>query len=84
MVIRRSLLITLLIAVVLLTACAGPIGMAYTATSTGSWAVTGKTPTEHSASYITDADCSILNIFNNEYVCEYNKNSARTYNRNPL
>ena len=84
MVIRRSLYFTLLIAVVLLTACAGPIGMAYTATSTGSWAVTGKTPTEHSASYITDADCSMLNIFNNEYPCEYNRNPALTYNRNPL
>ena len=84
MVIRRSLYFTLLIAVVLLTACAGPIGMAYTATSAGSLAATGRTPTEHSASYITDADCSMLNIFNNEYPCEYNRNPALTYNRNPL
>jgi len=84
MVIRRSLYFTLLIAVVLLTACAGPMGVAYTAASTGTLVTTGKTPSEHSASYITDADCSILNIFNNEYVCEYNRNRAITYNRNPL
>ena len=66
------------------TACVGPMGVAYTAASTGSLVTTGKTPTEHSASYITDADCSILNIFNSEYICEYNRNRAITYNRNPL
>jgi uncharacterized membrane protein len=85
MVIHRSLVITLVALVSLaVSACAGPIGWAYTATSAGSMAVTGKTPTEHSASYVTDADCSIFNIFNNEYICEYNRNPALTYNRNPL
>jgi hypothetical protein len=69
----------------LLTSCATPIGIAYTATSAGTVISTGKTPTEHLASKLTDADCSIWDaVVNLAYICEYNKNPARTYNRNPF
>jgi len=80
---NRSLLITLLS--ILLSACAGPIGMAYTATTTTSLVTTGKSIPEHAASEITEADCSIWDaIADFAYICEYNKNPAVTYNRNAL
>ena len=66
-----------------LTACAGPIGMAYTAASGTSLVTTGKSIPEHTASSITEADCSIWNaVVDFAYICEYNKNPAVTYNRN--
>ena len=68
--------------VLALTACAGPIGMAYTAASGTSLVTTGKSIPEHTASSITDADCSVWNaIVDFAYICEYNKNPAVTYNR---
>ena len=77
---------TLLILLTLsLTACATPIGIAYTAASTGSFAATGKTPTEHAASRLTDSDCSVWDaVVNLAYICEYNRNPGVTYNRNPF
>jgi len=85
MVNHRTNSLALLIAVTaLLSACAGPIGLAYTATSMTSLASTGKSIPEHAATSITDADCSLLNIFDGEYVCEYSRNPARTYNRNGI
>jgi len=77
--------ILLIVLTTLLTACATPIGIAYTATSAGSFATTGKTPTEHLASKLTDSDCSIWDaVVNLAYICEYNRNPAVTYNRNPF
>jgi len=77
----KTLLIIALISI--LTACATPIGMAYSVTSTTSLVSTGKTIPEHTASKLTGADCSIWDaIADFAYVCEYNKNPALTYNRN--
>jgi hypothetical protein len=86
MVIRRSLYFTLLIAQALvptqLTGCAGPMGMAYSAASTGSLAVTGQTPTEHMAGKLLDAKCSVWDsVVDLAYICEYNRDPATTYNR---
>jgi len=72
-----------LMTVILLTSCAGPMGLAYTAASGTSLATTGKSIPEHGASRLTEADCSIWNaIVDFAYICEYNKNPALTYNRN--
>jgi hypothetical protein len=67
---------------ILLTSCAGPMGLAYTAGSTGTLITTGKSIPEHGASQITEADCSVWNaIVDFAYICEYNRNLAVTYNR---
>ena len=84
LLIVRTLVIVLATAVIA-TACAGPIGIAYTATSAGTAVATGKTIPEHTASKLTDSDCSIWDaVVNLAYICEYNKNPAVTYNRNPF
>jgi len=76
-------ILTVLLATLALTACAGPVGLAYTAASTGTALTTGKTIGEHGASKLTDADCSVWNaVVDLAYICEYNRNSAYTYNRN--
>ena len=83
LVYTRMKLVLALSTVLALTACAGPIGMAYTAASGTSLVTTGKSIPEHTASSIAEADCSIWNaIVDFAYICEYNKNSAYTYNRN--
>lgn len=70
------------VAVLTLTACAGPAGIAYTAASTGSLAVTGQTPTEHMAGKLLDAKCSVWDsVVDLAYICEYNRDPATTYNR---
>jgi hypothetical protein len=77
--------ILVILSIALLTSCAGPIGIAYTATSAGTWISTGKTIPEHTASRLTDADCGIWDaVVNLAYICEYNRNPAVTYNRNPF
>jgi hypothetical protein len=57
----------------------------YTPVSIGTTAITGKSPGDHALSLATDADCNIWNnVVDLAYYCEYNKNPARTYNRNPF
>jgi len=74
-----------LMTVVLLTSCAGPMGLAYSTASGTALVTTGKSIPEHGASRLTDADCSIWNaVVDFAYICEYNKNPAVTYNRNPF
>lgn len=74
-----------LMTVVLLTSCAGPMGLAYSTASGTALVTTGKSIPEHTASKITEADCSIWNaVVDFAYICEYNKNPAVTYNRNPF
>jgi len=85
MVIRRSIVITLLSTIVglMLSACAGPLGLAYSTASGTALVTTGKSIPEHGASKLTDADCSVWNaVVEFAYICEYNKNPAVTYNRN--
>jgi hypothetical protein len=80
----RQLIILLTIAQ-LATGCAGPVGIAYTVTSTTTRATSGKTMPEHTAGRLTDSDCSIWNaVVDLAYICEYNKNPGVTYNRNPF
>jgi len=77
--------ILLILSLALLTSCATPIGIAYTATSAGTLISTGKTIPEHTASKLADADCSIWNaIVDSAYICEYNRNPGITYNRTPF
>ena len=78
-----KILLTTITSITLLTSCAGPTGVAYTATSTGSLVTTGRSVPEHAASRITDSDCSIWDaVVDFAYICEYNRNPAVTYNRN--
>lgn len=78
-------LIILLTTAQLATGCAGPMAIAYTVTSTTTLATTGKTIPEHTAGRLTDSDCSIWNaLVDLAYICEYNKNPAYTYNRDPF
>jgi hypothetical protein len=78
-----KIIVTLLTS--LLTACAGPAALSYSAVSLG-WAATGgKSPSEHVASWLTDADCDIGHAVRNlAYVCERNRDPARVYNRDPF
>jgi len=77
--------ILLILLATLLSACAGPMAVTYTAVTAGSLVSTGKTPTEHVASKLTGADCSIWDaVVDLAYICEYNRNPAVTYNRNPF
>ena len=60
-----------------------PVGIAYTAGSTATLVSSGKTPVELGASRLTDANCSIWDaVVDLAYICEYNRNPVRTYNRN--
>jgi hypothetical protein len=69
--------------VLALSACAGPIGMAYSGASITSAVATGKSIPEHGASTVLDADCSLYNYLfdNKDYYCE-TQDISRTYNRN--
>jgi hypothetical protein len=77
-------ILLLAMATVTTTACMTPMGIAYSTTSTATLVTTGQTTTEHIASKLTDSDCSIWNaVVDFAYICEYNRNPAVTYNRNP-
>jgi hypothetical protein len=58
-----------------------PVGIAYTAVSTGTTVATDKTIGDHAASAATGADCAVKNIFDGKYYCEVRDISV-TYNRN--
>ena len=78
-----KILLTTITSITLLTSCAGPVGVAYSAASGASLVTTGRSVPEHAASRITDADCSIWDaVVDFAYICEYNRNPAVTYNRN--
>ena len=82
---NTRIIILLAVVTTITTACMTPMGIAYTTGSTATLVETGKTIPEHTASKITDADCSIWNaIVDLAYICEYNKNPALTYNRTPF
>ena len=50
----------------------------YTVASVGTWAVTGRSLTDHGASGVTGHDCNMTQPFKGEYYCEkivvYNQN----------
>lgn len=50
----------------------------YTVASVGTWAVTGRSLTDHGVSGITQHDCNMTQPFKGEYYCEkkvvYNQN----------
>ena len=56
--------------------------LAYTAASTGSMVVTGKSLTDYGATYVTGNDCKTLQLFEGKYYCE-DREPGTTYNRNP-
>ena len=55
---------------------------AYTAVSTASFVITGKSTTDHALTVIVpNADCNVTNVVNDKYYCEQ-RDPARTFNRN--
>ena len=42
----------------------------YTVASVGTWAVTGRSLTDHGASGVSGHDCNIIQPFKGEYYCE--------------
>lgn len=55
---------------------------AYTAVSTASFVITGKSTTDHALTAVVPmADCNITNTVNDKYYCEV-RDISRTYNRN--
>jgi len=73
---KRSILIALLsVATVTLNGCA-----AYTVASVGTFAVTGKSLSDHGTSLVTRGDCNITHPFKSQYYCEM----PVVYNQNPF
>ena len=55
---------------------------AYTAVSTASYVITGKSTTDHALTVIVpNSDCNVTNVVNDKYYCEQ-RDPARTFNRN--
>ena len=55
---------------------------AYTAVSTASFIVTGKSTTDHALTAIVPmADCNVANVIDDKYYCEQ-RDPVRTFNRN--
>lgn len=46
------------------------IDLSLTAAGVGVWGVTGKSPTDHTLSYITDKDCQTMRIVTDDRVCQ--------------
>lgn len=59
-------------------------GCAYTAASTATWAVTGKSTGDHTLSIATQNDCNTYKLATGEqdYLCERARDPADVYNRN--
>ena len=60
-------------------------GCAYTAVSTGSYVLTGKSVGDHAASVVTQNNCDATRyvIGRQDYWCERARELGTTYNRNP-
>lgn len=60
-------------------------GCAYTAVSTGTYVLTGRSIADHSASLATGADCNTTSyiIGKQDWLCEQPREPGTTYNRNP-
>ena len=61
-------------------------GCAYTAVSTVTWAVTGKSIGDHTASLATQNDCNTYKfaVKEQDYPCERARTPDSTYNRDPF
>jgi len=69
----------LIIPVILLTQ-----GCAYTAVSTASFVVTGKSTTDHVLTRVVpNSDCNVTNVLDSKYYCEI-RDISKTYNRNGI
>jgi len=75
----------LLIGSVMLSGCANTVlSTAYSATSTGTWAVTGKSFTDRAVEQIIPhSDCSVWNIIDRLHYCEI-QDPGQTYNRSAI
>jgi hypothetical protein len=59
-------------------------GCAYTAVSTATFAVTGKSTTDHVlTTVVPNSDCNAVNIVKGKYYCEI-RDISTTYNRNGI
>ena len=58
-------------------------GCAYTAVSTGTYIVTGKSVGDHAATVITGANCNTTSYVTGkqDYLCERSREAGTTYNR---
>jgi hypothetical protein len=53
-----------------LSGCALALSYPMTSASLGVWGTTGKSPSDHAMSYITDQDCETLRVLQSEEVCQ--------------
>ena len=64
------------------------VDIGLTAAGIGVWSATGKSPTDHTLSYVTDKDCQTVRIVTDDKVCQssidkqeavFNMRSSRGY-----
>jgi hypothetical protein len=53
-----------------LAGCALALEYPLTSASLGIWGATGKSPSDHAMSYVTDEDCQTLRLINSDQVCK--------------
>ena len=77
---RKFFLAYVLLTLLLILLCSG---CAYTAVSTGTYIVTGKSVGDHAASLATQNDCNTTSyiVGKQDYICERAREPGTTYNR---
>jgi ABC-type uncharacterized transport system auxiliary subunit len=65
-----ALLLALLLTPLFLSGCALALSYPLTSASLGVWGATGKSPSDHAMSYVTDQDCESLRLLNSENICQ--------------
>ena len=59
-----------LLTTLILSGCALALEYPLTSAGLGVWGVTGKSPTDHAVSYVTDQDCEALRLLSSEEMCK--------------
>lgn len=59
-----------LLAILTLSGCALALEYPLTSAGLGVWGVTGKSPTDHAVSYVTDQDCDTLRLLSSQEMCK--------------
>jgi len=59
-----------LITALSLSGCALALQYPLTSASLGIWGATGKSPSDHAVSYVTDEDCESLRLLNSDAMCK--------------
>jgi hypothetical protein len=62
--------LTPLAASLILSGCALALEYPFTSASLGVWGATGKSPSDHAISYVTDQDCATHRVLTAEEICK--------------